>query len=59
MSDNGSITFSIRVPYDVNELLDEISRQVNLPKNKLVNMMIEHCLRNMVVKDYKDLANEE
>lgn len=47
----GSITISIRIPYCVNDRLEELTNQVNLSKNRVINMMLEYCLNNMVIKD--------
>lgn len=48
---SGSITISIRIPYCMNERLEELTSQVNQSKNRVINMMIEYCLNNMVIKD--------
>jgi len=59
--ENGSdsITFSIRTSTVLNEHLEEIAHQVNLSKNKIVNMMIEYALNNMVIKECKYTRVEE
>jgi len=52
-NETDSITFSIRTSANVNEHLEEIAHQVNISKNRIINMMIEYSLNNMVIKDYK------
>ena len=54
--ENGSVTFSIRVPNVINGHLDELSKHVNIPKNKIINMMIEYCFSNMVIKDFESFG---
>jgi len=54
-----SITFSVRTSTVLNEHLEEIAHQVNLSKNKIVNMMIEYALNNMVIKECKYTRIEE
>lgn len=50
--DSGSVTFSMRIPNFVNERLEEVSCELNMSKNKLINLMIEYGLKNMIIKSH-------
>lgn len=47
----GSVTFTLRIPKDINEKLENLSKKTGISKNAIVNKMILFGLENSEIKE--------
>ena len=49
LPEKGSITFTLRLPKDLNEKLEKIVKETGISKNGVINKMIRYSLENAQV----------
>ena len=56
-------TYSSTLPFELMEQLNEYSKKLNIPKNKLIELSLQHYLRKIkqaeYIKSFQRAANDE
>lgn len=48
--EDGTRVISLRLPTDLLDALDDVSKETNISRNELINTILEHGLKNLEIQ---------